>query len=339
MNGRPETVKPNLKVVTFCMHWNPFWCVSDSAVDQLRKTFPNISFVKAGDQQQLLREMEGAEIFFGYDLNPEALASAKQLKWIHAPAANVYQFIRPDIRERKITLTNARGMHATVISEQVIGSMLVFSRRFMDCWKFQQEHHYSQPELLSAQPPLSELHGKTIVILGLGSIGREIARLSKAFGMRVIASKKNIQGSYGNVDMLYSSAEFRKALPEADYLVISMARTPDTDSLLGQQELSMLKTECVIVNIARAKIIDQQALLRVLKEKKIRGAALDVFEQEPLPTNSELYTLPNVFLTPHTAGVATREHWPRMIRLFTENLHRYLSGQPLMNVVDLMAGY
>jgi phosphoglycerate dehydrogenase-like enzyme len=332
-------VKAKIKIVTFCTHWNPFWCVPDSALDELREIFPDVSFVKADNQQQLIREMENAEIFFGYDLNPEALASAKQLKWIHVPAANVYQFIRPDLRERKITLTNARGMHATVISEQVIGSMLVFSRRFMDCWKFQQEHHYSQPEMLSMQPPLSELHGKTVVILGLGSIGREIARLSKAFGMRVIASKKNIQGTYENVNVLYSSTDFRKALPEADYLVISMARTPDTDSLLGQQELSMLKTQCVIINIARARIIDQQALLQVLKEKKIRGAALDVFEKEPLPSDSELFSLPNVFLTPHTAGVATREHWPRMIQLFIENLHRYLLGKPLTNVVDLMAGY
>ena len=177
------------------------------------------------------------------------------------------------------------------------------------------------------------------MILGLGSIGKEIARLAKALGMRVLASKRKVEGSYANVDQVYDEKEFRKALPAADYLVISMARTPATDGLLGETEFAMLKPECVILNIARARIIDQPTLLRYLKEGKIRGAALDVFEKEPLPEDSELYSLPNVFLTPHTAGVATEEHWPRMIQLFADNLNRYISGQPLLNIVNLDSGY
>lgn len=328
-----------MKVVTYCKHWNPFWCVPDNALEELRSTFPRILFIKTRNQDELLREVKDAEILFGYDLDSDALKAAKVLKWIHVPAANVFQFIRPDLKDRNILVTNARGLHATVISEQVIGSMLVFSRRFMDCWKFQQERHYSQPELLQTSPPLSELHGKTAVILGLGSIGREIARLSKAFGMRVLASKRNVQSAHENVDQVFDKSDFRQALPEADYLVISMARTPDTDGLLGEAELALLKKECVLINIARAKIVNQNVLLRYLKEGRIRGAALDVFEIEPLPSDSELYSLSNVFLTPHIAGVAGREHWPRMIRLFVENLNRYLSGEPLLNVVDLDSGY
>ncbi len=328
-----------MKVVTYCKHWNPFWCMPDDSLAELRSAFPRISFVKTENQDELLREVIDAEILFGYELDPQSLKAARILKWIHVPAANVFQFIRPDLRERKIVITNARGLHATVISEQVIGSMLVFSRRFMDCWRFQQEQHYSQPELLQASPPLSELRGKTVVILGLGSIGREIARLSKAFGMRVLASKRNIQGVYENIDQVFNHSNFQQALPEADYLVISMARTPDTEGLLDEAELALLKKECVLINIARAKIVNQNALLRFLKEERIRGAALDVFEKEPLSSDSELYSLPNVFLTPHIAGVAVREHWPRMIRLFEENLNRYLSKQPLLNVVDLDSGY
>jgi phosphoglycerate dehydrogenase-like enzyme len=328
-----------MKVVAYFKHWNPFWSIPDENLEQLRKEFPNIQFVKVQSVEGLMKQIPDADIFFGYDLNQEALAAASALKWIHIPAANVYQFIRSDIQARNIPVTNARGFHATVISEQVIGYMLVFSRRFMDCWKFQQQHYYSQAELLKALPPLSELHGKTIVILGLGSIGKEIARLSKAFGMRVLASKRKPDGSYENVDSVYSSTDFRNALPEADYLVISMARTPETDGLLGESELSMLKKECVVINIARALIIDQPELIRALKENRIRGAALDVFEKEPLPSDSELYSLPNVFLTPHTAGVSTKEHWPRMTQLFSENIKRYLSDQPLINVVDLNSGY
>jgi phosphoglycerate dehydrogenase-like enzyme len=328
-----------MKVVAYSKHWNPFWSVSEENLDHLRREFPEVQFIKVQSQDELMKEITNAEIFFGYELNQEAISAASRLKWIHVPAANVFQFIRPDIRERNIPVTNARGMHATVISEQVIGAMLVFSRRFMDCWRYQQDHHYSQAELLKAVPPLSELNGKTIVILGLGGIGKEIARLSKAFGMRVLASKRKKEGVYENVDRVFDSANFREALPEADYLVISMARTPETDGLLGEPELSLLKKECVVINIARARIIDQQALLRFLRENRIRGAALDVFEKEPLPSDSELYSLPNVFLTPHTAGVSTNEHWPRMIHLFSQNLRRYLAGESLLNVVDLGAGY
>ncbi len=328
-----------MKIVTFCKHWNPFWCIPESALEVLRNEFPDNSFVKTQNQEELAKEITDAEVFFGYDLGPEILSKAMQLKWIHVPAANVYQFIRPDLRERKIPVTNARGMHVTAIAEQVLGSMLVFSRRFLDCWRFQQNHHYGQPDLLNSSPPLSELRCKTVVILGLGSIGKEIARLCKAFGMRVLASKRNVDRNYENVDQDFDNKEFRKALPEADYLVISMARTPETEGLLGESELSLLRPECMIINIARARIIDQQVLLRFLKDGRIRGAALDVFEKEPLHADSELYSLPNVFLTPHIAGVAAEEHWHRMIGLFADNLKRYLTGQPLLNVVDLNAGY
>jgi phosphoglycerate dehydrogenase-like enzyme len=118
-----------------------------------------------------------------------------------------------------------------------------------------------------------------------------------------------------------------------------MARTPDTDGLLGSAELGVLKTSCVLINVARSGIVDTSALIHALKSNAIRGAALDVFDQEPLPSDSELFELPNVFLTPHVSGVAAQEHWPRMFELFKENLQKYEAGKPLINVVDLKAGY
>jgi phosphoglycerate dehydrogenase-like enzyme len=157
--------------------------------------------------------------------------------------------------------------------------------------------------------------------------------------MLVLAAKKRAERSEENVDQLFTPQNFRDALPQADFVVISVPRTAETDDLIGAAEISMLKKSCVLINIARAKIIQQDALIDALEQNKIRGAALDVFEQEPLPSDSALYTLPNVFLTPHTSGVSAEEHWPRMMDLFTDNLRRYRSNQPLLNVVNLQEGY
>jgi phosphoglycerate dehydrogenase-like enzyme len=327
-----------MKVVVYSQSRNPFWIMPENHLESLRRNFPQIRFIRA-DANTLPTEIANAEIYFGYLLPEALLEAAAQLKWIHVAAANVFPFIKPAFQSRNLILTNARGAHATAIAEHILGSIIVFARKFVECWRFQQQRHYAAIEIINEAPPLSELRGKTTMILGLGGIGKTTARLCKAFGMRVLAVKRRSAGPFENIDEMYGPHDFRKALPEADYLVISTALTPETEGLLGREELGLLKPDCVIINVARAPIIDHDALLTALREKRIRGAALDVFEQEPLPEDSELWTLPNVFLTPHVAGVATTEHWPRMLALFEENLRLYLKGKPLKNVVDLHAGY
>lgn len=304
----------------------------------LRRNFPKISFVRA-NADSLRQEIPDAEIYFGYILPEELLDSATQLKWIHVAAANVYPFITPAFQSREITVTNARGIHATAIAEHILGSMIVFARKFVDCWRMQQQRHYGAVEIINDTPPLSELRGRTVLILGYGAIGATTARLCKAFGMRVLAVNRRGAGPFENIDEMYGSIDFRKALPQADYLVVSTALTPETEGLLGEKELALLKPECVLINVARAAIIVHEALVAALKQGRIRGAALDVFEQEPLPPDSELWGLANVFLTPHVAGVDSQEHWPRMLSLFEDNLRLYLAKKPLKNVVDLKAGY
>lgn len=327
-----------MKVVVFSQSRNPFWVMPDNHLESLRRDFPRIQFVRA-NADKLAEEIADAEIYFGYMLQDNLLASAPHLKWIHVAAANVFPFITPAFQSGSILVTNARGVHATAIAEHVLGSMIVFARKFTECWRMQQERHYGAVEIINDGLPLSELRGKTALILGLGAIGRTTAKLCKAFGMRVVAVKRTSAGPFEHIDEMYGPQDFRKVLPEADYLVISSALTPETTGMLGKTELALLKPECVLINVARAPIVDQDALLSALKEQRIRGAALDVFEQEPLPPDSELWALRNVFLTPHVAGVDSAEHWPRMINLFAENLRLYLQKKPLRNVVDLNAGY
>lgn len=327
-----------MKVVIFNQAWNPFWNFPEPHVNKLRPKYPEAQFVHPKQEPEFRNELKDAEIFFGYRLEPDQLDLASNLKWVHCAAANVSQWMNSDFLSRNILLTNSRAMHATPIAEHVIGSMLVFSRNFMDCWKFQQKGHYAAYDIINGQPPLSELRGKTLYIIGLGGIGKETARLAKAFGMNVIASRKrNIKAE--DVDELLDYENFRDGLGRADYLLLSLPLTAESRGLIGERELALLKPECVLINIARSGVLDTPALIKFLREGRIRGANLDVFDQEPLPENHELFSVPNLFLTPHIAGVAAQEHWDRMFWLFEENLKRYLAKKPLLNVVDLKAQY
>ncbi len=327
-----------MKVVIFGQVWNPFWNFPDSHVHKVRRSFPQTTFIHPKDQSEFANEIKDAEVFFGYRLEPAQLASATDLKWVHVAAANVSQFINPHFLSRNILLTNSRAMHATPVAEHVIGCMLVFSRKFIDCWNYQQKGHYGAFEVIDNNPPLSELRGKTLYIIGLGGIGKESARLAKAFGMNVIAARKrNIKTE--DVDELLEADNFRDGLGCADYLLLSLPLTAESKGLIGERELALLKPECVVINVARAGVLDTSALVKYLREERIRGAALDVFDQEPLPEDHELFSVPNLFLTPHTSGVAAQEHWDRMFWLFEENLKRYLAKKPLLNIVDLRAEY
>jgi phosphoglycerate dehydrogenase-like enzyme len=329
-----------MQVLTFTPFTNPFWSLPEQYLRNLQEQFPQIEFRRAESPEDLAAQLPETEIFFGFRLSKEHLQAAKNLKWIHVAAANVFGFDTDVLEKKNILLTNSRGLHAVPIAEHVLGCMLVFSRRFMDCWRFQEARHYGQTDMLNHPPPLLELRGKTVVVLGLGQIGKEVAKLCRAIGMRVVGVKRQVSNDHpGITDELFGYRDLHLALPQADFLVISAARTSETEGLIGENELSMLKTQCVIINIARAQIIQEQPFMTFLKEGRIRGAALDVFYQEPLPADSPLYAMSNVFVTPHVSGVASEFHWPRMIELFSENLRRYLLHQPLLNMVDLHAGY
>ena len=320
-------------------HWNGFWCLPPHIVNDLQSQFPEFQIVHARNDDQIAASRPDAEVYFGYRLRKQEVDIARRLRWVHVPAASVHPLTNLGLQERGIVVTNSAGLHAPPISEHVIGCMLVFSRKFLESWHYQIKNHYAAREILNEPPLPGELRGKTVVILGLGGIGQQVARLCKCFGMRVIATRKRPQGKQEHVDDLVQASGFRKILPLADYLVIALPLTSETDRLLGEEELRLLKPSCVLINIARGTIVQQDPLIRALKEGWIRGAALDVFETEPLPSSSELYQLPNVFLTPHTSGVSAEEHWPRMKELFAENLRRYAAGEELLNIVNLTEGY
>jgi phosphoglycerate dehydrogenase-like enzyme len=272
------------------------------------------------------------EIILGPIVTNGLPARAPKLKWIQLTSAGVDRFLNPELLKSNITLANVSGIHATPIGEFVIEMMLMFVKKAPKCFEMKQKHEWQR-----FTP--SVLRGKTVGIIGLGSIGKEVARLSKAFGMKVIAVRRSIKtGHARNVDILYSSTQLPKLLAESDFVALCLPLTPETTKIIGTKELHMMKPTAYLINIGRGPIIDEPALIQALQEKLIAGAGLDVFATEPLPKESLIWELPNVIYSPHVSG-GMEDYMARATEVFCQNLRRYLEGKRLLNMVNKKRGY
>jgi phosphoglycerate dehydrogenase-like enzyme len=268
----------------------------------------------------------------------DILQKAPQLKWVQLTSAGADRLIDSDLVRSSVQVTTASGIHAVPIGEWVLGAMIAFAKGFPRSFRSQHESTW-RPYIAS------ELEGATVGIVGLGAIGRNVARLCKAFGMRVIATRRSqdrrMAGSecgQPDVDDMYPRGDLNAFLAECDYLVLALPLTEHSRHMIGEEQLSAMKRSAVLVNIARGSVVDQHALINAVRNGVIGGAALDVTDPEPLPPESELWTLDNVMITPHISG-GTPRYMDRAIELFCDNLRRYLAGEPLRNVVDAERGY
>jgi len=292
---------------------------------------------KRGDffsREQFDAHLAEAEIIYGARPPKNVIARAPKLKWIQTTDAGVDSFLDSDIIESSVIVTNTSGgVHAVSIAECVLEMMLMFVKKMPLCFQLKQERQWKTFSL-------TVLHSKTVGIVGLGSIGRQVARLSKAFGMRVLATRRSSRSATrtGNVDMLFSQDQLPQLLSDSDFVVLALPLTPETNKLIGQEELRTMKPTAYLINVARGSIVDEAALTRALEENWIAGAGLDVFVTEPLPVESRLWELPNVIFSPHVAA-EIEDYDLQATRLFADNLRRYLSGKRLRNVVDKKKGY
>jgi phosphoglycerate dehydrogenase-like enzyme len=265
---------------------------------------------------------------------PEKLSDvAPRLKWIQLTSAGADRLLNSGFIEQGITVTTVSGLHATPIGEFVLSAILMFAKGAPGYVRAQLRHEWTR-----FAP--SELYGKTVGIVGMGHIGTEVGRLAKAFGCRVLATTRSAteRHSTPEADDVMPAAELHRLLAESDYVVLSMPLTAETRGMIGEAELRAMKPTAVLVNIARGAVVVEEALMRALREGWIAGAALDVFEKEPLPPDSPLWDMENVLVTPHISG-GTEIYNQRAVTIFTDNLHRYLAGEPLLNVVDPARGY
>ncbi|MDO8673735.1 MAG: NAD(P)-dependent oxidoreductase [Dehalococcoidia bacterium] len=270
---------------------------------------------------------------------PTTLVSrAPRLKWVHQTPAGASNLRFGDIWGSPVPVTTSRGWtNSTAHAEWVIGAMLIFAKDFPQSFKDRQG---GVPERRHYRPRL--LVGKTVGIVGLGGIGKEVARLARALGLRAIATKRSVSGRIldaEGVDELFPPAELHQLLAQSDFVVISTQWTPETEKLIGREELKAMKRTGYLINVARGEIVDEAALCEALREGTIAGAALDVREGENLrPPSETLLTSPNLIYTPHiSGGTDVRTH--RGIELFCQNLARFLARQELVNLVDWERGY
>ena len=320
---------------------------------RLREVVPALQIA---DSAQYLSEgvgdlvEEDTEILYAFRVPDDLMQRAPGLRWLQLLGAGCEHLEDNPVMQSATQITTASGTQATPIAEYVLGVMLAFYRWLPQAYRAQMQHEWlTQAEVARGS---RELKRRTIGIVGYGSIGREVARLAKPFGTRILALKRDSENhadtGYAVVDTgdptgeipeaYFAPEDLLKMLPECDVVVLAVPVTHETRGLMGAEAFAAMKPGSFLVNVARGCVIDEKALMAALKEGPMAGAALDVFEQEPLPENSPFWDFENLMVTPHISG-ASRAHLRRSFVLLVENINRLVNGEPLLNLVDKERGY
>ena len=314
----------------------PAWIMPRHFVDQLRREFPQHTFLDAWDRETLRRLLPEADIAFTPFIDRDVFASAARLRWVQSPAVGVGSLMFPELLASEVVLTSARGIRARSIAEHVLGVTLALARQLPATLRAQTAHRWAQEELETAA---HTLQGARMGIVGLGAIGLEVVKLAAPFGLRVTAIRRRAgEPPPDGVEAVWTPDRLPDLLAHSDVVVLAAPHTPETKRLIGRAQLDRIKPGALLVNVARGKLIDDEAVIAALRDGRLGGAALDVFSQEPLDASSPYWDLPNVIITPHTSG-AMKDYWTPLVALFADNLRRFEKGEALLNVVDKVAGY
>lgn len=328
--------------------WPP---VDDDRLARIRAAAPSLAIVNVTSTEPPIAELQVADALFG-KLTPEMLAAAERLRWVQTPTASLEHYLFAELIEHPLALTNMRGLFSDVIADHVFGYILCFSRNL---------HHYVRNQLARRWAPCggeqarstfaagpgvvsdidrAHLHvaDQTLGIVGLGAIGREVARRAAAFGMRILAVDPRTEEVPAGVEAVWPPAELPRLLEASDFVVIAAPHTPQTERLFDAEMIANIKPTAYLINVGRGAIVDLAALADALAGGRLAGAGLDVFETEPLPADHELWTIENAILTPHIAGCSPRIA-ERHLAVVVENVGRFVRGEPLLNVVDKRAWY
>ena len=309
----------------------------EPALNRLSELGPGVKLIRADKASELGPDLAEARVLFQWAGNRDELkrvmAGAPRLEWIHGRYAGLDAILFPELIESPIPLTNGRGSFSQSLGEWVICGALYFAKDLPRMLRAKAERRWIAFDVL-------ELSTQTLGIVGHGDIGRAIARRAKAMGMKVLALRRDISARPGDedIDQLYPNAELHKMLPLCDYVVAAAPLTPQTRHMIGAPEFALMKPSAIVMNVGRGPVIDEAAIVTALRTKQIRGAALDVFEVEPLPAESPLWGMENVLISFHTAD-HTKDWLDDAVTLFIEQFDRWRNGKPLKNVADKHAGY
>ncbi len=346
----------------------PIWAMPEWVPARLRDALPaswTLDVVEeetdgSGDgaarvSDRVLNLVSDAQVYFGYGIPAELLRAGKQLRWVHSGAAGVGSSLTPTMMESPVVFTNSAGVHAPPMAETVLAMLLHFTRGLDLAAESQRRSEWSTAPFYVAGAPLLEFSSMTVGIVGFGGIGREVARRVSSLGARVIAVKRtparpgeaNLEPVAGGgvlgsrIEMVWGESGLDAVYRESDAIVVAAPDTPETRGMIDAQAFDRMKPGAIVVNVARGRLVDEDAMIEALAEGRIRGAGLDVFTTEPLASDSPLWGFPNVIITPHVSAV-TRGFWARETDLILRNLERFLFDRPVAeweNVVDKQAGY
>jgi phosphoglycerate dehydrogenase-like enzyme len=328
-----------MKLLIVIHHRLDLWRVPAWFCQRLNQEFPDVVVVRRDSYEGIENDLHDAEVVFTISLRPEQFAACHKVRWVHSPSAAVHQFLCPGLVESDVVLTNSTEVHGPVVAEHVIALIFALSKKIPQASEFQKKHVWGQEQIWNQGPHPREIAGAVLGIIGVGSIGRRVAQMAAALGMRVIAVREHVEkGRPDGVEAVYPPSELNQVLRESDFVVVAAPLIPATEKLMNTERFAAMKSGAYLINVGRGPQVDEAALVDALRTKRIAGAGLDVFDREPLPADSPLWDLENLLITPHTAGL-TEKLWHRHYEHFSSNLRRYLAGEPLQYVVDKHKGY
>ncbi len=314
------------------------WQIPADSVATLRARFPHIEFIYATTDDERGRGLAVCDAAYTWILTAAELAAAPRLRWLHTSAVAVETLCLPELFARGVVVSNTRGVQAVPIAEHVMAVVLALAKQLPLVLEHQRGAHWAQNQFTGPHLPWL-LDGRTLGLIGVGTIGGAIASRAKAFGMRVVAMRRRTAGApVASVDHIYDPAGFEQFLAATEVLVIAAPLTPQTLGLIGAAQIAALPRGAVLVNVGRARIVDTDALVAALHSGHLGGASLDVYPREPLPPEHPLWTCPNVVLTPHTSGFR-QGHWDDVVELFAENLERFERAEAPRFRVEPELGY
>jgi D-2-hydroxyacid dehydrogenase (NADP+) len=327
-----------LNVLVAINHRVEAWTITPQHVEDLRTRFPHVTFLHSRHRESDIELARDADVAFALALSTEAVDRATHLRWLHCSGHAVGHFPLADLAARGVIVTNSRGIQAVPIAEHAMACLLALARRLPVTLRDQEERAWRPNDLTGEASPWL-LQGRTIGVIGVGSLGEAIAVRASAFGMRVIGMRRNpARGNPSGFDEVVGPMDRNRLLAPSDVVVIAAPLTHETHRLLDAGAINAMKPGAIVINVARGQLIDEDALADALESGRLGGAALDVFVTEPLPSTSRFWSLPNVIVTPHNSGFRTG-HFDAVIDLFADNLKRFERRAELLNRVDLEIGY
>ncbi len=329
------------------------WALPPAGAERLRAAAPpgwQVTFVDAltssdGDggaapSDEVRAVVSDAEVYFGFGMARALFTGAPRLRWIHSASAGVGGLLFGEVRASDVIVTNSAGVHAVPMAEYMLGGILYLLESFDIAVEQQRAGIWDKNAFAGPASTIRELRDCRVLIIGAGGIGSALATRLTILGSRCTGVRRHPErGIPEGFERVVGPDGWHDILPEADVLVIAAPATSETKSMVTGEVLDRLPPEAIVVNVARGSLVDESALAARLASGRLRGAVLDVFEEEPLSASSPLWGLSRVLLTPHVSAVSPHGFWERELALFVDNWHRYVEGKEMLNVVNKEAGY